>query len=135
MLFRYGKSKLRKGVIRITDGIVNEFLIEGRDRVVLFDTGLDLFDIKKYVSKLTNKELVVVNSHFHPDHANGNHHFDKVHIGEKDLPTFTTADVYFKLVDDIVKATLERYPKAQKLMPLVDRLIMTQKGSTEYVPL
>ncbi|MBO4342611.1 MAG: MBL fold metallo-hydrolase [Clostridia bacterium] len=135
MFLRYGKAKLRKGVTRITDGIVNEFLIEGRDRAVLFDTGLDIFDIKKYVSKLTRKELVVVNSHFHPDHANGNHHFDKVHIGEKDMPTFTTADVYFQLVDDIVKATLERYPKAEKLMKLVDKLLMTKKGNTEYVPL
>ncbi|MBR4766184.1 MAG: MBL fold metallo-hydrolase, partial [Clostridia bacterium] len=87
MFLKYGKSKLRKGVTMIKDGIVNEFLIEGSDRAVLFDTGLDIFDIKKYVSKLTKKELVVVNSHFHPDHANGNHHFDKVHIGENDVPT------------------------------------------------
>ncbi|MCR5149663.1 MAG: MBL fold metallo-hydrolase [Clostridiales bacterium] len=135
MFFRYGKSKLKQGVTKIGDGIVNEFLIEGSDRAVLFDTGLDIFDIKKYVAKLTKKELVVVNSHFHPDHANGNHHFKKVHIGEKDLPTFTTADVYFWLVEDIVKATLERYPKAKKLMPLVDKLIMTKKGDTEYIPL
>ena len=135
MFLRYGKAKLIDGVTRITDGIVNEFLIEGRDKAVLFDTGLDLFNIKDYVAKLTNKELIVVNSHFHPDHANGNHHFKKVHIGEKDLPTFTTADVYFKLVDDIVTATLEKHPKAQKIMPLVDKLLMTKKGETEYVPL
>ena len=135
MFFHYGKSKLIEGVTRISDGIVNEFLIDGRDRAVLFDTGLDLFNIKDFVSKLTDKELVVVNSHFHPDHANGNHHFKKVHIGEKDLPTFTTADVYFKLVDDIVTATLEKHPRAQKLMPWVDKLLMTKKGETEYVPL
>lgn len=135
MFLMYGKKKIRKGVTMIKDGIVNEFLINGRDRDVLFDTGLDIFDIKKYVSKLSDKELVVVNSHFHPDHANGNHHFEKVYIGEKDVPTFTTADVYFKLVDDIVTATLERYPKAQKLMGLVDKLLMTKKGETEYIPL
>lgn len=110
-MFHYRKSKLREGVTRITDGIVNEFLIEGSDRAVLFDTGLDIFNIKEYAAKLTGKDLVVVNSHFHPDHANGNHHFDKVHIGEKDLPTFTTADVYFKLVDDIVTDTFEKNPK------------------------
>ena len=134
-MFKYGKAKLIDGVTRIKDGIVNEFLIEGRDKAVLFDTGLDLFNIKEYVAKLTDKELVVVNSHFHPDHANGNHHFDKVYIDEKDLPTFTTKDVYFKLVDDIVTATLQKHPRAQKLMPWVDRLLMTKKGNTEYVPL
>ena len=36
MFFRYGKSKLREHVTRITDGIVNEFLIEGNDKAVLF---------------------------------------------------------------------------------------------------
>ena len=134
-MFNYRKAKLREGVTRITDGIVNEFLIEGRDKAVLFDTGLDLFNIKEYVAKLTDKELIVVNSHFHPDHANGNHHFDTVYIGEKDLPTFTTDDVYFRLVDDIVTATLAKFPRAQKLMPWVDKLLMTKKGETEYVPL
>lgn len=136
MLLHYGKSKLIKNVTRITDGIVNEFLIEGSKKAVLFDTGLDLFNIKDYVAKLTNKELMVVNSHFHPDHANGNHHFDTVYVGEADLPTFTTKDVYFKLVDDIVTATKKKYPKAvEKLMPWVDKLLMTKKGDTQYLPL
>lgn len=135
MFLRHDKSKLREGVTRIKDGIVNEFLIEGRDKAVLFDTGLDLFNIKDYVAKLTDKELVVVNSHFHPDHANGNHHFDTVHIGEKDLPTFTTKDVYFKLVDDVVTATFAKYPKTKKLQPWIDKLLMTKAGNTRYVPL
>ena len=136
MFLRYSKSKLREGVTRITDGIVNEFLIEGSKKAVLFDTGLDIFNIKDYVSKLTGKEIMVVNSHFHPDHANGNHHFDKVYIGEADVPTFTAADVYFKLVDDIVTAVYEKYPNAaRKLQPFVDRFIMTKKGDTEYIPL
>ena len=134
-MFKYSTAKLIDGVTRIKDGIVNEFLIEGSDRAVLFDTGLDLFNIKDFVAKLTDKELVVVNSHFHPDHANGNHHFDKVHIGEKDLPTFTTKDVYFKLVDDIVTATYEKHPKARKLQKWVDKLLMTKPGNTEYIPL
>ena len=135
MFLRYGKAKLREGVTRIKDGVVNEFLIEGKDKAVLFDTGLDLFNIKDYVAKLTDKELIVVNSHFHPDHANGNHHFDKVLIGEKDLPTFTTQDVYFKLADDIVTAIFAKNPKTKKLQPWIDKLLMTKAGRTQYVPL
>lgn len=121
-MFKYGKAKLIEGVTRIKDGIVNEFLIEGSDKAVLFDTGLDLHNIKDFVSKLTDKEIIVVNSHFHPDHANGNHHFDEVYIGEADMPTFTTDDVYFKLVDDIVTAILKKYPKSKKLIPWIDKL-------------
>ena len=134
-MFKYSKSKLIDGVTMIKDGIVNEFLIEGRDKAVLFDTGLDIFNIKDFVSKLTDKELIVVNSHFHPDHANGNHHFDKVHIGEADVPTFTTDDVYFRLVDDIVTALYAKYPNAGWMRKFVDKFIMTKKGNTEYIPL
>ncbi len=128
MFLRYAKSKLREGVTHIGDGIVNEFLIERSDKAVLFDTGLDIFNIKEYVSKLKDKKLIVVNSHFHPDHANGNHHFDKVYIGEADMPTFTTKDVYFKLVDDIASATYEKYPKTRKLEKWVDKFLLTKKG-------
>lgn len=135
LFLRYSKSKLRERVTRITDGIVNEFLIEGNDKAVLFDTGLDIFNIKDFISKLTDKELIVVNSHFHPDHSNGNHHFDTVYIGEADLPTFTTEDVYFRFVYDIMDATFEKYPKSRKFQPLIDKLIMTKKGNTQYIPL
>ena len=134
-MFQYKTVKLLTGVTRIKDGIVNEFLIEGGDKALLFDTGLDLFNIKDFVAKLTDKDLIVVNSHFHPDHANGNHHFDTVHIGEADVPTFTTADVYFKLVDDIVTAVYAKHPKAKKLQPWIDKLLMTKPGNTKYVPL
>ena len=134
-MFRYKTAKLRDRVTRIKDGIVNEFLIEGDSKALLFDTGLDLFNIREFVASLTDKELIVVNSHFHPDHANGNHHFEKVYIGERDLPTFTTDDVYFKLVDDIVTAVFEKYPKTKKLQKWIDRLLMTKPGNTQYVPL
>ena len=61
-MFRYKKAKLLDGVTRIKDGIVNEFLIEGGEKAVLFDTGLDLFNIKDYVAKLTDKKLIVLAS-------------------------------------------------------------------------
>ena len=134
-MFRYKSRKFRKGVTMISDGIVNEFLIEGKDRALLLDTGLDLYNIREYVETLTDKELIVVNSHFHPDHANGNHHFEDVYLGEADLPTFTTEDVYFKLVDDVRSATYAKYPKTRMLDSLVDGMLMTKKGDTTYHPL
>ena len=134
-MLKYKAKKLRKGTTMISDGIVNEFLIEGKDKALLLDTGLDFYDIRAFVEGLTDKELIVVNSHFHPDHANGNYHFDKVHIGEADLPTFTTEDVYFKLVDDVESATYAKYPKLRMLESVVDGMLKTKQGSTEYVPL
>ena len=134
-MIKYKAKKFKKGVTMISDGIVNEFLIEGKDKALLLDTGLDFYDIRAFVETLTDKELLVVNSHFHPDHANGNYHFDKVYVGEADLPTFTTKDVYFKLVEDITSAVYAKYPKSHMLDSIVDAVIMTKPGNTEYVPL
>lgn len=131
----YTVQKIYEGVRGINEMMVTSFLIEGTDKAVLMDTGMDIFNIKKFVAGMTNKELIVVNSHFHPDHSNGNNKFKEVLIGERDLPTFTNSDVYFKLVDDISKGIFERYPKAKLLTPLINKLLKTKKGKTVYKPL
>ena len=132
-MIKYKAKKYRKNVLMIGDGIVNSFLIIGKKKALLLDTGLDFYNIREFVETLTDKEIIVVNSHFHPDHANGNYHFEKVYLGEADCPTFTTSDVYFKLVDDIVTGIHEKYPKSHMLDSVVDAVIMTKKGDTEYV--
>lgn len=53
----------------------NMFLIEGRDRAVLFDTGLGVTDLRSVVGELTGKPLIVVASHGHLDHIGGHHQF------------------------------------------------------------
>ena len=131
----YTVQKIYEGVRGINEMMVTSFLIEGTDKAVLMDTGMDIFNIKKFVAGMTNKELIVVNSHFHPDHSNGNNKFKEVLIGERDLPIFTNSDVYFKLVDDISKGIFERYPKAKLLTPLINKLLKTKKGKTVYKPL
>lgn len=131
----YTVQKIYEGVRGINEMMVTSFLIEGTDKAVLMDTGMDIFNIKKFVAGMTNKELIVVNSHFHPDHSNGNNKFKEVLIGERDLPTFTNSDVYFKLVDDISKGIFERYPKARLLTPVIYKLLKTRKGKTVYKPL
>jgi len=54
-------------------GYANMFLVEGRDRAVLFDTGIGVRDLAAVVSRLTALPLTVVNSHAHFDHRGGNH--------------------------------------------------------------
>ena len=132
----YQIQKIFDDVRGLNEMMVTSFLIEGKDKVLLLDTGMDIFNIKKQVLKMNKKkDLVVVNSHFHPDHSNGNNKFDKILIGEKDLPTFTTNDVYFKLVDDISSALYKQYPKTKLLKPVIKKLLITKEGKTEYVPL
>jgi glyoxylase-like metal-dependent hydrolase (beta-lactamase superfamily II) len=59
---------------------VISFLILGDDRALLFDTGMGIRNISKVVAKLTELDLVVVNSHTHFDHVGDNHRFEEIHV-------------------------------------------------------
>jgi len=59
-------------------GHVNCFLAAGTERAVLVDTGLGLADIGAAVRGLTDKPVLVVNTHSHSDHRGGNRHFADV---------------------------------------------------------
>ena len=54
---------------------VISYLIVGHKQAVLFDTGMGISDIRKVVSKLTSRPVVVLNSHTHDDHVGGNWQF------------------------------------------------------------
>lgn len=58
------------------------YLIEGRDRAVLFDTGLGIGDIKAVVDQLTSLPVLVVNSHEHFDHIGGDQQFAEVAVAD-----------------------------------------------------
>ena len=57
---------------------VQMFLIEGDEKAMLIDTGAGIGDLKAQVEKLTDKPLIVVNTHGHVDHTGGNMQFDEV---------------------------------------------------------
>jgi glyoxylase-like metal-dependent hydrolase (beta-lactamase superfamily II) len=65
---------------------VHCYLLEGRDWALLIDSGLGHGDIRALVEQLTDRPVVVVNTHVHPDHVGGNHAFDavSVHAAEAD---------------------------------------------------
>ncbi len=57
------------------------YLVEGRERAVLLDTGFGNEDLKRYIASLTKLPVIAVNSHVHPDHSGGNAQFDTVYVG------------------------------------------------------
>ena len=62
------------------------YLIDGGRRALLIDTGFGMLDLKAIASQLCpSREIVVVNSHAHPDHASGNNQFDCVHTTSRAL--------------------------------------------------
>ena len=58
---------------------VISFLIDGDDFALMFDTGLGIGNIRRVVDQLTDKDVVVLNSHTHYDHIGGNHLFDTIY--------------------------------------------------------
>jgi glyoxylase-like metal-dependent hydrolase (beta-lactamase superfamily II) len=113
---------------------VGSHLIVGGEKALLIDTGYGFGDIAAAVSRITEKPVIVVNSHVHPDHAMGNAQFRRVLVGAGDVG---------KMSDG---ALAEEYEKmlgfAKKYLPPVGLLIKhyekTEKtvfDQTEYVPL
>ena len=62
------------------------YVVLGETKALLFDAGLGIYDPRPLVEELAGgREIIVVNSHFHFDHAGGSHFFDKVYIHADDL--------------------------------------------------
>jgi glyoxylase-like metal-dependent hydrolase (beta-lactamase superfamily II) len=76
--------KLPKSIYAIREnGHIQEvcsFLILGSEKALLFDTGMGIGDISAVVQKLSDLELIVVNSHSHFDHIGNNWRFPLIHI-------------------------------------------------------
>ncbi len=79
-------SKVADQVWRIDDnGGDNMYLVEGKSRALLIDTGLGVAKLADFVKTLTALPVVVVNTHGHPDHAGGNDQFAKVYAPALDF--------------------------------------------------
>ncbi|HET7294640.1 MAG TPA: MBL fold metallo-hydrolase [Vicinamibacteria bacterium] len=57
---------------------VISYLILGRERALLFDTGMGMSRIRATVEELTKLPVQVLNSHTHHDHVGGNAEFEAV---------------------------------------------------------
>lgn len=68
--------------INFMNGTQNMYLIEGKDKALLIDTGYGVGNLADFVKTITNKPLIVVNSHFHPDHSAGNGEFEEVYVSK-----------------------------------------------------
>ena len=78
-------KEIEKNVWVIDDHkAVNVYLIIGKDSSLVVDTGIGSADLHSLISKLTDKPLIVVNTHGHSDHAGGNYQFAKVYVHPQD---------------------------------------------------
>ena len=77
-------------IINFMNGTENMYLLEGEDKALLIDTGYGVGNLRAFVEKLTDKPVMVTNTHFHPDHSAGNGEFECAYISagwETDAPS------------------------------------------------
>ena len=64
------------------------YLVEGEADAVLIDTCLGVGYLKALVSSLTDKNLKVLLTHGHVDHAMGAPEFEGVYMNPRDIPIY-----------------------------------------------
>ncbi len=62
------------------------YLVEGTERAMVIDTMFGYGNLKSFCRELTDKPLILVNTHYHGDHAGGNFDFDECWIHACDIP-------------------------------------------------
>lgn len=64
------------------------YLLEGENRAMLIDTMFGYGNLRAFCRELTDKPLLLVNTHYHGDHAGGNYDFEACYIHAADMPYF-----------------------------------------------
>jgi len=90
----------------IEDGGVRCFLLEGEEKAALIDTGMTVKNILPTITRLTDKEVLCLNTHADRDHIGSNTVFDTVCIGIHELQHYAENGFDQKVVplyeDDVI---------------------------------
>ena len=88
------------------------YLVEGRDYALLIDSILGMGNLKAFCETLTDKPIVLVNTHAHSDHFGGNFFFDTCYMHHRDIAAFQNGIGKVKkqqIVDRAKGMALEEY--------------------------
>lgn len=69
---------------RFEDGYVRFFLLEGDDRAVMIDSGIACENASEIASFLTDKPVMLLNTHGDRDHTSGTNGFKEIHMHIED---------------------------------------------------
>lgn len=122
--------ELEPGVHLIGEpGHVNSFLIQGSTSAILLDTGLGVANIRAVAEALTDKPLLVVNSHYHFDHTGGNQLFDEIAIHRTGGPLLErpAPEEFAQLYMQYTQRVLEAWGPYKKADDLYFHLITAER--------
>lgn len=69
---------------RFEDGFVRFFLLEGADKAVMIDSGVNCPDALTLAKTVTGKPVMLINTHGDGDHTSGTGCFSEIHMHEAD---------------------------------------------------
>lgn len=69
---------------RYEDNGVRFFILEGKERALLIDSGMNVKNVKSIVQSVTDKPFYLINTHSDPDHIGGNCEFSSFMMNEKE---------------------------------------------------
>lgn len=127
----YQVKKCDDGIFRLWEKKnvgVAEYLILGDEKAMLIDTGYGRNGLKQQVESMTDKPLIVVNSHYHPDHSADNAAFGRVYVHPNDIPVNGTSDF-----QELVKKLVKGFKPVGKIIDFV--FPPFDDSSVEYIPM
>lgn len=138
----FSHQKMPEGIIRIS-ALLGEhiYLVLGKERAALIDTGMGIGSLKAYALGLTTLPFVVINTHGHPDHAGGNAEFDRCYMHPADIPwyqkmctrEYRSRDVELLRPKDASRLGTQLLPMGKQTLPLEDMAQIELGGRTLQV--
>ena len=97
-MITFESTKISPTTTRIrAPGFELMYLVEGKEKAALIDTGSGLGFLRAHIEKLTDKPIVVLLTHGHVDHAMGAGEFETVYMNHVDDYIYTQhADMDFR---------------------------------------
>ena len=97
-------SEVRPGIYLMDEGHeATGYLVVGDEKACVIDTMNGYNDLNRAVREITDKPVIVVNTHGHPDHIFGNAYFTEAFLNPKDLELarmFSESPEYLKLLEE-----------------------------------
>ena len=85
----YKWKQLWEGVFHIQDLFSDYmYLVVGEEKAALIDTGMGFPGLRQLVERLTDKPVMVLNTHGHLDHIGGNDEFDCIYLHPDNLTVY-----------------------------------------------
>ena len=74
----YDVDEVLPQVLRVNDGdLDSSYILLGTERTGVIDTGMGIGDLATIVANVSSARPLVINTHAHPDHWQGNYQFEE----------------------------------------------------------